>query len=105
RRLARLRAGPQLPGRQGFPRTGRSPPARQLVRAEPATTSPAIRGARDAQPASLAEPARVPAFVMVGSLVAEVAARCRAEPGDLCAAIRMALPACRCTVLPIEGVT
>ena len=26
--------------------------------------------------------------------VAEVAARCRAEPGDLCAAMRMALPAC-----------
>jgi hypothetical protein len=37
---------------------GRSPSARQLVRAEPATTPPEIRGARDAQPASLAEPAR-----------------------------------------------
>jgi hypothetical protein len=47
--------------------------------------------------------ARRPA-VMVGSLVAEMAARCRAEPGDLCAAIRMELPACRCPVLPIEGV-
>jgi len=41
---------------------------------------------------------------MIGSLVAEAAARCRAEPGDLCAAIRMALPADRCPVLPIEGV-
>src|SRR5258705_13125174 len=41
---------------------------------------------------------------MIGSLVAEVAARCRAELGDLCAAMRMALPACRCPVLPIEGV-
>jgi len=38
--------------------------------------------------------------VLVGSLVAEVAARCRAEPGDLCAAMRVALPACRCPVLP-----
>jgi len=43
---------------RGFPRAGHSPSARQLVRAEPATTSPAIRGARDAQLASLAEPAR-----------------------------------------------
>ena len=42
---------------RGFPRTGRSPPARQLVGAEPAATSPAIRSARDAQLASLAEPA------------------------------------------------
>src|SRR5437867_741772 len=41
---------------------------------------------------------------MIGSLVAEAAARCRAEPDDLCAAIRMALPADRCPVLPIEGV-
>src|SRR5690348_14615935 len=39
---------------------------------------------------------------MIGSLVAEVAARCRAEPGDPCAAIRMELPAARCPVLPIE---
>jgi len=36
----------------GFPRTGRSPPAGQLVRAAPATTSPAIRGACAAQLAS-----------------------------------------------------
>ena len=41
---------------------------------------------------------------MIGSLVAEAAARCRAEPGDLCAAIRVALPACRCPVLLFEGV-
>jgi hypothetical protein len=40
---------------------GRSPLARQLVKAEPAATSSAIRGARDAQLALLAEPARVPA--------------------------------------------
>ena len=36
---------------------------------------------------------------MIGSLVAEAAARCRAEPGDLCAAMRMTLPANRCPVL------
>ena len=42
----------------GLRRTGRSPPAGQLVRAEPAATSPAIRGTRDAQLASLAGPAR-----------------------------------------------
>ena len=35
--------------KRGFPRTGRSPPARQPVRAEPATMSPAIRSAHDAQ--------------------------------------------------------
>src|ERR1700722_18097499 len=39
--------------KRGFPRAGHSLSARQLVRAEPATTSPAIRGARDAQLASL----------------------------------------------------
>ena len=36
---------------------------------------------------------------MIGSLIAEAAARCRAEPGDLCAAMRMTLPANRCPVL------
>jgi hypothetical protein len=34
--------------------------------------------------------ARAEAFVMVGNLVAKVAARCRAEPADLYAAMRSA---------------
>ena len=39
----------EFAARGAFPRTGRSPPARQPVKAEPATTSPVIRSAHDAQ--------------------------------------------------------
>jgi hypothetical protein len=71
----------------GFPRTGRSPPARQLVRAEPATTSPAVRGARDAQLASLAEhtraypPVSSKAVIWLVAVAAQISMFCHGEAG------------------------
>ena len=65
-------ASRQSRSQAGFPRTGRSPLARQLEKAESATTSPVIRGARGAQLASLAEPARAYPPILVGDLKSSV---------------------------------